>query len=72
MSIRKISFIFSAVALCALTASIANAAIIAGWDQNSNANPLAPTGFGFEAADERRIMVKRYDITWRDPALIKE
>jgi hypothetical protein len=51
MSIRKISFIFSAVALCALTASIANAAIIAGWDQNSNANPLAPTGFGFEAAD---------------------
>ncbi len=51
MSIRKFSFIFSAVALCALTASIANAAIIAGWDQNSNANPLAPTGFGFEAAD---------------------
>jgi GNAT superfamily N-acetyltransferase len=28
--------------------------------------------FGFEAADERRIMVKRYAIAWRDPALIKE
>lgn len=51
MSIRKLSFIFSAVALCALTASIVNADIIAGWDQNSNANPLAPTGFGFDAAD---------------------
>lgn len=28
--------------------------------------------FGFENADERRIMVKRYDIAWRDPALIIE
>jgi len=28
--------------------------------------------FGFEAADERRIMVKRYAIAWRDPALIRE
>ena len=28
--------------------------------------------FGFETADERRIMVKRYEIAWRDPALIKE
>lgn len=28
--------------------------------------------FGFENADERRIMVKRYDIAWRDPTLIQE
>ncbi|MBX3010303.1 MAG: GNAT family N-acetyltransferase [Caldilineaceae bacterium] len=28
--------------------------------------------FGFEAADERRMMVKRYEIAWRNPALIRE
>jgi GNAT superfamily N-acetyltransferase len=28
--------------------------------------------FGFEAADERRYMVKRYDVPWRDQALIQE
>ena len=28
--------------------------------------------FGFEAADERRIMVKRYDVAWRQPELVKE
>jgi N-acetylglutamate synthase-like GNAT family acetyltransferase len=28
--------------------------------------------FGFENADERRIMVKRYDIAWRNQALIRE
>ena len=28
--------------------------------------------FGFEAADERRIMVKRYDVPWRQPELVKE
>lgn len=28
--------------------------------------------FGFEAADERRIMVKRYDVPWRNPELIRE
>lgn len=28
--------------------------------------------FGFEAADDRRIMVKRYDVIWRNPALIIE
>lgn len=28
--------------------------------------------FGFEAADERRYMVKRYDVPWRDQALIRE
>ncbi|MEZ4734756.1 MAG: GNAT family N-acetyltransferase [Caldilineaceae bacterium] len=28
--------------------------------------------FGFEAAEDRRIMVKRYDVAWRNPALIVE
>lgn len=28
--------------------------------------------FGFEAADERRYMVKRYEVPWRDQALIQE
>jgi len=28
--------------------------------------------FGFEAADDRRIMVKRYDVVWRNPALVRE
>ena len=28
--------------------------------------------FGFEAADERRIMVKRYDVAWRQMELVKE
>jgi len=28
--------------------------------------------FGFEAADERRYMVKRYDVPWRNQELIRE
>lgn len=28
--------------------------------------------FGFEAADERRYMIKRYDAPWRNQALIRE
>lgn len=28
--------------------------------------------FGFETADERRMMVKRYEVSWRNPALIQE
>lgn len=28
--------------------------------------------FGFENADERRYMVKRYDVPWRNQALIRE
>ena len=28
--------------------------------------------FGFQNADERRMMVKRYEIPWRNPELIKE
>ncbi|MEZ4868054.1 MAG: GNAT family N-acetyltransferase [Caldilineaceae bacterium] len=28
--------------------------------------------FGFECADARRMMVKRYDVPWRDPKLIRE
>lgn len=28
--------------------------------------------FGFQNADERRMMVKRYEISWRNPELIRE
>ncbi len=28
--------------------------------------------FGFEAADERRYMIKRYEVPWRNQALIRE
>lgn len=28
--------------------------------------------FGFEAADERRYMIKRYDVPWRNQELIRE
>lgn len=50
MKFRTASVFLLAAALAA-TASIVDAAIIAGWDQNNNANASAPTGFGFEASD---------------------
>jgi hypothetical protein len=53
MLMMKMKFTTSILAavLAACMMPAANAAIIAGWDQNSNANPLAPDGFGLTPAD---------------------
>ena len=47
---ENIACLCNSYCVCAVVGT-ANAAIIAGWDQNGNANALAPDGFGFTPAD---------------------
>jgi hypothetical protein len=47
--VAKLSLV-AAIAMMGL-ATVAQADIIAGWDQNSNANPDHPSGFGYYATD---------------------
>jgi hypothetical protein len=52
MLTKRVATLFLAATFVAFGfATVANADIIAGWDQNSNANPDHPSGFGFYATD---------------------
>lgn len=48
---KRVATLFFAALTALSVASISNAAIIAGWDQNGNANANAGDGFGLEPAD---------------------
>ena len=75
MMTRRIATMFLAATFAAiLVTSTAHASIIAGWDENSNANALAPSGFGFEPSDfpqakEHGPAAASYDIANFDVAV---
>ena len=48
---KRTSIVYAILVALSAVVGTANAAIIAGWDQNGNANALAADGFGFTPAD---------------------